>query len=98
MIKKFIEKMQSGEQRKVFYAMLGGKLLGVGLSFLVVWAVFAYFGPSTPKAHADDAPAKAETAVTPPAMPAAPAAPAAAPDATPAYVNPLNTMWVLVAA
>ena len=105
-MKRFIEKIKDHGERKYFLALLGGKLLGVGLSFLVVWAVCTYFGNSSPKAHADEAPMKMEgmkmeaAPATPAATPGAPAAPAApAPDVpNPPYVNPMNTMWVLIAA
>src|SRR5580693_3250685 len=64
--------MKTGERRRVFYAILGGKALGLALLFLIIAGIPHYFGH---KAFADDA---------------------AAPP--PAYVNPMNTMWTLVAA
>jgi Amt family ammonium transporter len=67
--------MKAAERRRVFYAILGGKALGLALLFLIIAGIPAYFGH---KAFADDAAA------------------AAAP--VPAYVNPMNTMWVLVTA
>jgi len=98
-MKKFINKMKDPEQRTLFYAIFGGKMLGLGLCFLVIFCVSLYLG-SASKAHAQTAPAAATAPATPAAAPAAPApaaapaAPAAAPaDTTPAYVNPINTMW-----
>jgi Amt family ammonium transporter len=105
-MKKFINKMKDPEQRTLFYAIFGGKMLGLGLCFLVIFCVSLYLG-SASKAHAQTAPAATTAPATPApaAAPAAPAAPAAAPaaaapaaDTTPAYVNPINTMWVLVTA
>src|SRR6478609_8089054 len=71
-IKRFLEGMKVPERRRVFYAILGGKGLGLAILFLIIAGVPAYFGH---KAYAD-----------------------AAPPVPPAYVNPLNTMWVLVTA
>src|SRR5450432_1233723 len=65
--------MKARDRRQVFYAILGGKALGLALLFLIIAGIPAYFGHH---ALADDA--------------------AAAPP--PAYVNPINTMWVLVTA
>ena len=63
---------------------------------LIAFGVSAYLG-SAAKVHAQTAPA---TATAPAAAPAAAAAaPAAAPTPpNPPYVNPINTMWVLVTA
>jgi len=72
-IKRFLHGMKAPERRRVFYALLGGKALGLTLLLLIIAGIPAYFGH---KAFADDA--------------------AAAP--IPAYVNPINTMWVLVTA
>ena len=72
MIKRFMEGMKTAERRRVFYALLGGKALGLALLFLIIAGIPAYFGH---KAFAEDA--------------------AAAP---PAYVNPMNNMWVLITA
>jgi ammonium transporter, Amt family len=99
-MKKFISKMQNPEQRRLFYAIFGGKLLGVGLCCVLMFGVSMYLG-SASKVHAQTAPA---TTTAPAAAPAAPAAAAAAPAAPaptppdPAYVSPINTMWVLVTA
>jgi len=97
----------------LFASLLGGKMLGVALCLVVMYGVSAYID-STSKAHAQDAPATAQVTPAAPAAaapaaaaePAAAAAPApAAADAAPAtpppnppYVNPINTMWVLIAA
>ena len=72
MIKRFMDGMKTSERRRVFYALLGGKALGLGLLFLIIAGIPHYFGH---KAFADDAAA-----------------------AVPAYVNPMNNMWVLVTA
>jgi ammonium transporter, Amt family len=104
-MKKFFIKMKDPAQQKLFMAILGGKLLGATVCFLLVFGIAHYLAAPT-KVHADEpaaitAPAAMPgMAATAPAAdataPAAPAAPAA--DATPAYVNPMNTMWVLVTA
>lgn len=102
-INAFVTKMADAKQRKLFYSILGGKMLGIITCFLIIYSASIYLSPT--KAHAQDAPAVTQT--TPDAAPAmaAPAAAAEAPAATPApappnppYVNPINTMWVLVAA
>ena len=103
-MKRFFEKMKDPAQRKLFYAIFGGKLLGLGLCFALIFCTSLYF--AAPKAHAQAAPATTSAPATPAPAGAAPAAaPAAAPDAAtpapapvPAYVNPMNTMWVLVTA
>ncbi len=110
-MKKFVEKMKDREQRKVFYAIFGGKMLGVGLLFALMFGSSIYFG-SAPKSHAQDATTAAPAATVAPAgspssvapatgnpAPADAAAAAAAPAVpNPPYVNPMNTMWVLVTA
>ncbi len=107
-IEKFFGKMRDPRQRKLFYAILGGKVLGVGLCFVLMFAASLYFS-GTAKVHAQDAtpattapvaaePAKAANADAPPVAPIT-AAPAPAPAVpNPPYVNPINTMWVLVTA
>jgi len=102
-MKKLIAKLKDPKERRLFYAIFGGKLLGAGLCLLIAFAATTYF--SSTNAHAQTAPAAATTApaapaAAPAAAAAAPAAPAAAaPDAPPPpYVNPINTMWVLVTA
>ncbi len=95
MINRFIEKLKDPQERKLFMAILGGKAIGLGLCFLLIFAASFYFS-SASKVHAQTAsPTAAETTVAPAA--ASPAAsPAPAPN--PPYVNPMNTMWVLVTA
>ena len=122
MINKFCQKMKDPAQRRVFYAIFGGKVLGVGLC-LALMSLFSLYLGSTNKAHAQAAPAAttaapamaapaaASAAASAPAAgsaapaagsaaPAAGTAPAAAatPPPDPPYVNPINTMWVLVTA
>ncbi len=102
-MKRFITKMQSPEQRRLFYAIFGGKIIGVGLCFLVVFLASLFFG-SASKAHAQaaaaavTAPAAPATATPAPAAATAAPAPAAADVPNPPYVNPINTMWVLITA
>ncbi len=108
-INNFVTKFRDPKQRKYFYALFGGKLVGVGLCFLIMGAASLYFAGSS-TAHAQAAPAAAPAAAAPAAAaPAAPAAaapaaaaPAAAAPAAPTpdamYANPINTMWVLVTA
>src|ERR1700728_162347 len=106
MINRFIEKLKDPQERKLFIAILGGKAIGLGLCLLLMFAVSFYFS-STSKVHAQTASpsASAETANQAPSPAAANAAaggaaPAAAPAPAPnpPYVNPINTMWVLVTA
>src|ERR1700722_13577615 len=96
MIKKFTTKMRDPKERRLFYAIFGGKMIGLGLCFLVMLGVSVYFGSSALKAHADTGTATTATAPGAAATPAAPAAPAPVPD--PPYCSPINTMWVLVTA
>ena len=106
-MKLFFDKMRDPRQRRLFYSIFGGKLLGVGLCFAIVFGVSAYLGssgkaraqetPAAPAATAQAAPAAPAAPATAPATAAAPAAPDAAPPPPP-YVNPLNTLWVLVTA
>ena len=92
--------MKDPKQRRLFYAIFGGKLIGVGLCFAIMLGASLYL--AAPKAHAQTPPATAPAAApaAPAAAAAAPAAPAAAPAPAPdpAYVSPINTMWVLVTA
>src|SRR5262245_22563793 len=88
--------MRDPQQRKLFYAIFGGKMLGLVLCFLVVFGVSMYLTNGANKAQAQTTTTSAPAAPAAAAAPAAPAAPAA--DATPPYVNPINTMWVLVTA
>jgi Amt family ammonium transporter len=94
MINRFIEKMKDPKERKYFFALLGGKAIGVGLCLLLMFGASLYLNAT--KAHGQSPAPAAATAV-----PATPVAAAPAADATPAnppYVNPINTMWVLVTA
>ncbi len=97
-IKLFIEKMRNPKDRKVFFTILGAKMIGVALLLGVISIASMYFGHKSNKVWADESPAMGTMAT--PAAPAAavpaPAAPAT-PD-NPPYVNPINTMWVLVTA
>src|SRR5271165_3419099 len=99
-VERFIEKLKDPRERKLFFAILGGKALGIGVCFLIITAFSFYLNSG--KAHAQTAaPAPAAAPAAPAAAPAAAAPTAAAPAATPAnpaYVNPINTMWVLVTA
>src|SRR5580700_10997907 len=103
MINRFIEKLKDPQERKLFMAILGGKALGLALCLLLMFAASFYFS-SASKVHAQTAsPTAAETAASPSAAspaasPAAATAPAAAPAPNPPYVNPINTMWVLITA
>jgi ammonium transporter, Amt family len=106
MINRFIEKLKDPQERRLFIAILGGKAIGLGLCLLLMFAMSFYFS-SASKVHAQTASpsASAETANQAPSPAAAnAAAPAPAPAAAPApapnppYVNPINTMWVLVTA
>ena len=110
-MKRFIEKLKDPQQRKLFAAILGGKMLGVALCFLIIFMASSYFATPT-KLHAqapaaeapaktdaaaktEAAPAKTDAAATAPAAADAPAAPK---EPDPPYVNPINTLWVLVTA
>ena len=62
MIKRFIDGMKTAERRRVFYALLGGKALGLGLLFLIIAGIPHYFGH---KALADDAAAAVPLYVNP---------------------------------
>ena len=43
---KFIEKLQDPKERKYFFALLGGKAIGVGLCFLLIFGASLYFNSS----------------------------------------------------
>ena len=75
-MKRFIEKMRDPKERTYFYALFGGKLLGVSACFLVIFLVSLYVG-SNAKIHAQENPAAAAATPAPPA--AAPATPAPPP-------------------
>ncbi len=106
---KFITRMKDPKERRLFYAIFGGKLLGLALCFALIFGVSAYLASTKvqaqtpPAATAPATPATPAAAATPaapaaaaPATAAAPAAPAPVPD--PPYCSPINTMWVLVTA
>jgi Amt family ammonium transporter len=69
---KLMSLWRSRDARRVFYAIAGGKAIGVGLILAVMWGLPNYFGRV---AHAADAVAVHSECV-----------------------NPLNTVWTLVAA
>jgi Amt family ammonium transporter len=71
-MRSLIEKLKEPGRRKLFFTVMGGKAIALGLLYLVIVGVPSYFGHP---ALADD-----------------PAAP------PPAYINPINTMWTLIAA
>ncbi len=105
-LQNFFRKMQDPAQRKHFYALFGGKLLGIGVVFLIMMAVSAYLSGSATKAHAQDTNVAAATnavaaltnaVATAGGTNAAPATPPPAPP-DPPYCSPINTMWVLVTA
>ncbi len=93
-MKKFIAKFQNPEDRKYFLTILGSKLLGAAAVFALYFAVKAIMHGSN--AWADDGTMPAAAAAA--AKQLAPAAAAAAATCNPAYVNPINTVWVLVTA
>jgi ammonium transporter, Amt family len=110
-LQNFFRKMQDPEQRKFFFALFGGKLLGLTAMFMIIFAASVYFGGSATKAHAQDTNAAAVTNAVAAATNAvvdttgtnavgtnAVAAAAAPVVPDPPYVNPINTMWVLVTA
>src|SRR5689334_1416304 len=74
MLKRFIERMKEPGSRRVFAAILAGKVLGALILIGGIAGTTWYFGS---KAYADTA-APAPTAAD--------------------LINPLNTMWVLLAA
>ena len=96
----FMRKIRDPQQRKYFCALFGGKILGVSLCFLVMLAVSLYMG-SLSKAHAQTSNAPPRRR---PLLPERPARcrccrrRAGAHPPNPPYVNPINTMWVLVTA
>src|ERR1700748_1998912 len=102
MINRFFEKLKDPRERKLFAAILGGKTLGLGLCLLFMFLASFYFS-SASKVHAQTAsPSAVQTTASPSASPSptteASPAPAATPAPNPPYVNPVNTMWVLVTA
>src|SRR6201984_2138641 len=102
MINRFFEKLKDPRERKLFAAILGGKTLGLGLCLLLIFLASFYFS-SPSKVHAQTAsPSAVQTTASPAASPAptpsTPPPPAPTPAPNPPYVNPVNTMWVLVTA
>ena len=118
-VRRLAQRLREPEWRKYGATLLGAKLIGLGLIFLVMLAVEigpSYFGGT---AHAQQQASPTATS-QPTATPGTPAAAAAAattapalagvdanePDPGTAYkgtaptsiINPLNTVWVLVAA
>lgn len=81
-MKKFLNKMRNPEDRKVFFTILGAKFIGLGIIYLAYKTIESCFG-GTPL-HADEIPAAANAIAA----------------ATPAInmINPINTMWTLIAA
>ena len=70
--------MKDPKERKFFYALFGGKMLGVSLCLVVMYGLTCYFG-SISKAQAQETPAAAQvTPAAPAAATPATAAPAAA--------------------
>ena len=103
------ERMRNPEWRRFAKLIVGGKLAGIALVFLLAFGVPALLKEApkvvAPAAHAEEAKAPAPAA---PAAPA-PAAPAPAADAAPAapadpyaavkpvdQINAMNTLWVLL--
>jgi Amt family ammonium transporter len=89
---RFLEKMRIKEQRQLLWTILGGKALGLLFLMVLISGISVFiFGT---KGFAQNSPVTATGAAATTA--AAPAAAATPP--TPEYVNPINTMWTLVAA
>src|SRR5580698_11394521 len=86
---RFLEKMRIKEQRKLLWTILGGKALGLLFLLILISGISVFIFGS--KGFAQNAPVTAAGAAATTA-----AAPATPP--TPEYVNPINTMWTLVAA
>ena len=85
MFPRLLERMRQKEYRRLIAWTLAGKVVGAIVLILTIKAIGAYvFHP----AFADDTTAPA----------AAAAAAAATPPPDPAYVNPINTMWTVIAA
>jgi Amt family ammonium transporter len=90
-IGRFLEKWRDPAQRKVFYTIFGAKMIGLAILF---GAITFFSHDLATKAFADSGP----TAVTATAAAAPAAAPAAPPVKADDIVNPINTLWTLVAA
>lgn len=61
MISRFLEKMRDPAERKVFFTIFAGKLLGVALLLAAVTGVSSYLGGKAPNAYADQTSAVAST-------------------------------------
>src|SRR5580765_7817400 len=81
--------MKNKEDRRYFFTLFGGKLLGLAVLWSAYMAAKAIFGGSNAWG-AEEAASATAAAVAPVA--------AAAAAGTPAYVNPINTAWVLLGA
>jgi len=91
-VKRLVAAFHDPDRRRLFGAMFGGKMIGIALLFAVCGGVTTYLDTRSTKAWADNTPAATA------AKPATPAPAPATPPPPPPYVNPLNTMWTLVAA
>jgi Amt family ammonium transporter len=91
-VKRLIAAFHDPDRRRLFGALFGGKMIGIALLFAAYGGVSTYLETRSTTAWADNTPA---ATAAKPATPA-PAAPVTPPN--PPFVNPLNTMWTLVAA
>jgi len=92
-LRKMAAHIKDPERRKYLFTYFGGKMIGLAALYILYNIVKSHFGVHT--AWADEMPMGA-AAAAPAVAAAAPAAAAAA--AVPGYVNPINTVWVLVTA
>jgi Amt family ammonium transporter len=92
-ITQFKEKMKDPKERKYFYALLGGKFLGVAMCFLVMFTVTSiFFSGSSTKANAQTAAPAVASGTAAPAMASSSAAPAmASGSAAPAMASASGT-------
>jgi Amt family ammonium transporter len=106
-IRRFFDMMRDPQNRRYYFTMLGGKMLGAALILGAVSLVSMYFGrksgnawaeESAPAVSAPVAPVAGAAAVAVPPAPEAVPAPAPAAEAPAPYINPLNTGWVLLGA
>ncbi len=106
-VRRLGQRLRDPQWRKYGATLLAGKMLGLGIIFLVMMAVEV--GPSffSPRAAHAQAGTTATTAATTSPAAAAAAGPATTQAATPLttsvqatdpYVNPINTAWTLIAA
>jgi len=93
-MKKILEKWRDPERRKYFYTYFAGKVIGLAALYVFYNIVKSHFGIDSVWADDSTMPMGAAAAAAAPAAAAATAAAAA----VPAYVNPINTVWVLVTA